>query len=239
MESARFATTQWTVVLQATGEGPQRAAAFERFCQAYWYPIYAFIRRLGHTPEDAGDLTQEFFARLLAKNWLAGVEPRATRFSTLLLTILKRFLANAYEHAQRMKRGGGQAPVSIDFAQAENWFGAEPFTDETPEKTFARRWALAILDAALGRLRAEAGAAGKSFHFQTLNPFLSHESEAGDYEKAGAALAMSARAVAVAVRRLRARYRDLIRKELAGGRLDRAQLDEEMRAFFSALTQGA
>ncbi|MCI0540857.1 MAG: sigma-70 family RNA polymerase sigma factor [Verrucomicrobiales bacterium] len=180
---ARFATTQWTVLLHAASGGPQRAAALEQFCRAYWYPVYAFVRRRGHAADEARDLTQEFFARLVEKEWLAGVEPRETRFSTLLLTILKRFLINSRERMQTLKRGSGQAPVSIDFAQAENWFGAEPCTAETPEKTFARRWALAVLEAALGRLRAEAEAAGKSFHFETLSPFLSREPKAGDYSR--------------------------------------------------------
>lgn len=230
-----FATTRWTVVLHAGGEGPQRAAALEQFCRAYWYPVYAFIRRRGHAADEARDLTQEFFARLVEKDWLAGVEPCETRFSTLLLTILNRFLINTYEREQRVKRGGGNPPISIDFAQAENWFGAEPSTAETPEKTFARRWALAVLEAALSRLHTEAEAAGKSLHFETLSPFLSREPGVGDYEKAGAVLEMSARTVAVAVSRLRARYRDMIRGELAGGRLNSDQIEEEMRDLSEAL----
>ena len=152
--SARFATTQWTAVLIASREGPERTAALEKFCAAYWYPVYAFIRRRGNGPDDARDFTQEFFARLIEKDWLAGVERRETRFSTLLLTILKRFLVNEYERTQTTKRGGGAVPISIDMAQAESWFGAEPSTSETPEKTFERRWALAVLAAALEHLRA-------------------------------------------------------------------------------------
>ena len=113
-------------------------AALEKFCVAYWYPVYAFIRRRGNGPDDARDLTPEFFARLIEKDWLAGVERRDTRFSTLLLTILKRFLVNEYERTQTAKRGAGIAPVFIDLAHSESWFGAEPPTSEMPEKTFER-----------------------------------------------------------------------------------------------------
>ena len=234
--SARFATTQWTAVFIASREGPERMAALEKFCVAYWYPIYAFIRRRGNSPDDARDLTQEFFARLIEKDWLAGVERRETRFSTLLLTILKRFLVNEYERTRTVKRGDGIIPVSIDMAQAESWFGAEPSTSETPEKTFERRWALAVLATALDRLRIELAASGKERAFEILSPFLSQEPEPGDYEKAGAALDLAARTVAVTVHRLRQRYRAVLREELAAGSHDSAQVDEEMRNLSHALT---
>ena len=115
--SARFATTQWTAVLIASRDGPERRAALEKFCHAYWYPVYAFIRRRGSGADDARDLTQEFFARLIEKDWLAGVERRATRFSTMLLTFLTRFLVNEYERSQTVKRGAGVVPMSIDMAR--------------------------------------------------------------------------------------------------------------------------
>ena len=233
--SACFATTRWTVVLSASREGPERKAALEKFCAAYWYPVYAFIRRRGHAPDDARDLTQEFFARLIEKDWLAGVERRETRFSTLLLTILKRFLVNEYERSQTAKRGGGVAPVSIDAAQAEAWFGAEPSTDETPERMFERRWALAVLAAALEHLRAELGESGKARHFEVLSPFLFREPEANEYESAGAALDLAARSIAVAVHRLRQRYRAVLREELAAGSPDSSRVDEELRHLSQAI----
>ena len=233
--SAHFATTQWTAVLIASREGPERTAALEKFCAAYWYPIYAFIRRRGNGPDDARDLAQEFFARLIGKDWLAGVERRDTRFSTLLLTILKRFLVNEYERDRTAKRGAGVAPVSIDVAQAEAWFGAEPATEETPEKIFERRWALAVLAAALERLREELTASGKARHFETLSPFLSREPEAHEYETAGTSLDLAARSVAVAVHRLRQRYRAVLREEVAAGSHDSAHIDEEMRHLSQAL----
>jgi RNA polymerase sigma-70 factor (ECF subfamily) len=233
--SARFATTQWTMVLNASGEGPHRAAALENFCRAYWYPLYAFIRRRGHGPDHARELTQEFFARLIEKEWLSGVERRQTRFSTFLLTMLKRFLINEDLRASTAKRGGGAVPLSIDLALAESWFGAEPMTSETPEKTFERRWALAVLAAAFERLRGELTAAGKSRHFDVLGPFLSAEAQPGQYEAAGAALDLGNRTIAVAVHRLRQRFREILLDELAAGSRDRARAEEEMRELSRAL----
>ncbi len=233
--SARFATTQWTVVLFASRDGPERAAAMERFCNAYWYPIYAFLRRRGSGPEDARDSTQEFFSRLIEKDWLAGVERRETRFSTLLLTILKRFLANEYERSQRVKRGEGEVPVSLDLVQAEQWFGAEPATDETPERIFERRWAMAVLTTALERLRAELTESGKARQFEVLSPFLSREPEANDYETASLALDLATRSVAVAVHRLRLRYRAVVREEVAAGTSDPTHAEEELHNLSRAL----
>ena len=154
-------TREWLDALETVlqQEGPERAAALERFCRMYWYPIYAFIRRRGNGADDARDLTQEFFARLIEKDWLAGIERRTARFSTLLLKMIERFLCNEYDRARAAKRGGGLAPLSIDLALAESWFGAEPVTDETPSKGFERHWALAVLAAAHERqlLRARVG----------------------------------------------------------------------------------
>jgi DNA-directed RNA polymerase specialized sigma24 family protein len=232
----RFETTHWSIVLCAGRQGPERARALDRLCRIYWYPIYAFIRRRGHGVDDAHDLTQDFFARLLAGDWLDGVEQRNTRFSTLLLTMLKRFLVNEYEHSHAARRGGGKTPVPIDAARAEEWFGAEPAITVTPEKLFERSWAVSVLEAALERLRAEATAAGKARHFETLSPFLSREPAPGDYELAGAALELEASAVAVAVHRLRHHYRDFLRRELAGDQPGQAPVEDELRHLFLALT---
>lgn len=232
---ARFCTTQWTVVLQAGTDGPQRAAALEMFCRTYWYPLYAFVRRRGTAAEDARDLVQEFFARTLEQGWLAGVERRETRFSTLLLTIFQRHLASEHRRATAEKRGGGAAALSIDFAQAEEWFGAEPATGETPERIYERRWALAVLDAALVRLREECRETGRSRHFEALSPFLSREPAPGEYAAAAATLLLSPGAVAVAVHRLRAQFRDLVRDEVAAGLHDPARVEEELRHLAAAL----
>jgi RNA polymerase sigma-70 factor (ECF subfamily) len=233
--SARFATTCWTVLFRAAEEGPDQRGAMQAFCQAYWYPVYAFIRRRGSPPEAARDLTQEFFARLIEKDWLAGIERRETRFSTLLLTILKRFLVNEHQHDHAAKRGGGAVLLSIDAAQGEEWFGAEPATSESPDKLFERRWALSILSAALDRLKAELAKAGKVRHLELLSPFLSAEPQPGEYESVGAALDLSGRTVAVTVHRLRQRFREIVREELAAGSPDRHRVDEEMRDLVRSL----
>lgn len=232
---ARFCTTQWTMVLGAGGDGPERERALEQFCRVYWYPIYAFIRRKGTGADDARDLTQEFFALLLERGWLADVERRDTRFSTLLLTILKRFLATEHRDATTQKRGGGATILSLDAAQAEEWFGAEPKTDESPEKTFARRWALAVLDAAHTALGRRAEAAGKAEHFTLLAPYLSREPQPGEYESLESKLGITANAIGVAVHRLRQQYREALREELGAGHISAAQVDEDLRHLAEAL----
>jgi RNA polymerase sigma-70 factor (ECF subfamily) len=232
---ARFCTTQWTVVLAAGGDGPQQAEALDLFCRAYWYPIYAFIRRHGAGPDDARDLTQAFFAQLLEKEWLSAVERRDTRFSTLLLTIVKRFVATHRRDASTLKRGGGATVLSLDLAHAEAWFGAEPTTDETPEKTFARRWALAVMEAAHAQLKARTAAAGKAAHFAALSPYLAREPQPGDYEALEATLGINANAIAAAVHRLRQQYRDALREELGAGSVPNSEVEADLRHLADAL----
>ena len=223
------------MLLRAGSDGPQRAAALEQFCRIYWYPIYAFTRRCGTPPEDARDLTQDFFVHLLGKDWLARVERRDTRFSTLLLTVLKHFLANRHRDATTQKRGGGAAPLSIHMMEAEQCFGAEPATDETPEKLFARRWALAVMEAALANLRAAAGSAGKARHFALLHPFLGREAERGEYEALEPELGLKRAGIALAVHRLRQHYREALRVELGAGQVEVGIVDEEMGHLAEAL----
>ena len=234
-DNACFCTTQWTVVLAAGGDGPRRDTALDTFCRTYWYPLYVFLRRRGEPAEDARDLVQGFFAQMLAQGWLAGVERRETRFSTFLLTIFRRFLASEHRRATAMKRGGGMAPLSIDFASAEEWFGAEPATHETPERIFERRWALAVLDGALARLKEECLTTGRGRLFAALSPFLSREPEAGEYEQAATALGSNPKSVAVATHRLRAQYREMVRAEVAAGLNDPVRIDEELRDLAAAL----
>jgi RNA polymerase sigma-70 factor (ECF subfamily) len=233
--SPRFMTTRWTMVLQAGTDGPQREAAMEQFCQAYWYPIYAFIRRRGSEPEDARDLTQSFFAKLISRDWLAGLEKREARFSTFLLTRVKTHLSNEHRDATTQKRGGTQEKMSIDLAQAEHWFDVEPATSETPERIFERRWALAVLDSALTRLREECHAAGKGELFDELSPFLSREPEPGEYTALAAQLAMRENSLAVAVYRMRQQYREAVRHEVAAGLADNALIEEELRHLAACL----
>ena len=235
--SARFNTTRWTMMLNGQTEGTQREAAWDHLCRTYWYPVYAFIRRRGTRAEDASDLTQAFFARLIEQDWLAQVRRREARFSTLLITILKNFLIKQYHHDVAQKRGGGEHPVPLDLVQAEKWYGQEPAAEENVEGRFEKRWAQAVMDAALVRLKEECESTGKGRVFTVLSPYLSREAATGDYEAAGTRLGINARSVAVAVHRLRADYRTMVREEVAAGLPDdKALVEEEMRALAAALT---
>ena len=231
-----FASTHWSVVLDANHSDPARkAAALAQLCQTYWYPLYAYIRRRGNGPEDAQDLTQEFFARLLEKQWLNRVEKNGSRFRSFLLTAVNGYLANEFDRANAAKRGGGRHVLSLDAVEAEHRYSLEPVTHETPEKIFDRRWALMVLDRALTRLKEETAEAGKSRHFELLNPFLSREPESGEYGAVAAELGVSSGSVGVSVHRLRQRYRALVRAEIAETVTDSRQIESEMRDLFDVL----
>lgn len=221
--------------MDGAGDDERRDLAWNHFCRSYWYPVYAFIRRRGESPEDAADLTQAFFAKLIEQDWLAKVEQRDTRFSTLLVTILKNFLVNHHRHETAGKRGGGETPVPLDAASAERWFGGEPTTQETPESLFEKKWAHAVMQAALERLREECEASGRAKLFAILSPFLSREAGAGEYEVAAGALGIHARSVAVSVHRLRGDFREMVRDEVAAGLRDRRMVDDELKALAAAL----
>ncbi len=235
--SARFDTTQWTQVEAAGGDpGEQRDAAMAGFARAYWYPLYAFLRRRGESAENARDLVQEFFARLLEKNWLEGVERRETRFSTLLLTIFQRFLASEQRRALAVKRGA-RITFSIDLAEAEQWFVLEPSASKSPEEIFERRWAVAVLAAALGRLEDNCRAAGRGRLFEALSPYLSRQAGPGDYQTAAESLGITARSAAVAVHRLRRELGEAVRAEIRSGLIDPAGIDDEMRHLAAILAR--
>lgn len=233
--TARFSTTRWSVVLEAGTNGDSREEAMEEFCRIYWYPVYSFIRRRGTDPEPARDLTQGFFEKLLSRDWLSGLERKETRFSTLLCVTLKNFLASEYRRDTAQKRGGKAKPLSLDMAQAEHWFGAEPSTEETPERIFERRWAQAVVESALRRLESESVAMGKGTLYSVLHPFLSREPEDGEYDAAGAALGVDRRAIAVAVFRLRKQFKAMVREEVSEGLRDPSTLEDEMRHLAAAL----
>lgn len=231
-----FASTHWSVILAASHSDPvQQAAALEQLCRTYWYPVYSYIRRRGNGPENAEDLAQEFFARLLEKQWLEGVERNGSRFRSFLLTALNGFLANEYDRATAAKRGGGRTILSLDAEDAERRYLQEPCTTETPEGIFDRRWALTVLDRALSRLKEETAATGKARHFELLNPFLSRTPEPGEYAPIAAELGVSSGALGVAVHRMRQRYRELVRAEIADTLTDPSRVDEEMSQLFAAL----
>jgi DNA-directed RNA polymerase specialized sigma24 family protein len=227
---AVFATTHWSVVLTAAQkDSPQAAKALEQLCHDYWYPIYAYIRRQGHPPEAAEDLTQEFFARLLAKEYLSAVHPEEGRFRWFLLCAVKRLLINEGERARAAKRGGTSEHMPFDGAAAEGRFGAEAAEQMTPDRLFDRAWGMVLLERVHGLLEEEYLLEGKAHLFQTLQVFLSGDRAVISYTEAGAQLSMTDGAARVAVHRLRRRYRELLRAQVAQTTRTRMELEEELR----------
>lgn len=216
------------------GSSPQAGRALEELCRAYWYPLYAYVRRRGHSPHEAEDLTQEFFARLLAKNYLAAVDREKGKFRSFLLASLKHFLANEWDRARAAKRGGGQPHLSLDIQTAETRYRSEPADDLTAEKLLDRQWALALLDQVLSRLQAEFVADGKKKQFDELKVWLTEGKGATSYAEAAAKLGTTEGAVKVAVHRLRRRYRELLREEISHTVATPAEIEEEIRHLFAA-----
>ena len=231
-----FAPTRWSVVLAARRSQSTHARdALETLCRTYWQPIYAFIRRQGQSPPDAQDLTQEFLARLLEKRGLEKVGPSKGRFRSFLLASLKHFLANEWDKARAQKRGGGYVLVPFDTQLAEAGCGLESAAQHTAEKTFERRWALTLLAQVLARLRAEYASGGKTELFEHLKAALSGEGRSVPYAEIATRLKMSEGALRVAVHRLRQRYRELLREEIAHTVSSKEEVEEEIRALFAAL----
>jgi len=231
-----FATTRWTVVLCAGDVGsPEARDALDQLCRTYWYPLYAYARRHGHASHDAQDLTQEFFARLLEKRCLQDVDRQKGRFRSFLLSALKHFLANEWDRRRAQKRGGGRVHVPIDGVSAEGFYAREAARSESPEKLFDRRWALALLDQVLARLSDEQAASGKSRQFDALKGCLTAGRGALRYAELAHGLGMTENALKVAVHRLRKRFRELLRAEIAHTVASEAEIDEEIRHLFAAL----
>jgi RNA polymerase sigma-70 factor (ECF subfamily) len=232
-----FATTHWTVVLTAGRQrSPQADHALEELCQTYWFPLYAYVRRHGSSKEDAEDLTQSFFARLLEKNSFASLDSEKGKFRAFLLASLKNFLANERDKAQTQKRGGGVSNLSLDWQTADTQFQVAATQEPSPDRAFDREWALALLAKVIERLQNECAAEGKSKLFEQLKVFLTAgRAESAQRELAGT-LGMEEGAVRVAVHRLRKRYRQLLRDEIANTLANAAMVDEEMRALFGAFS---
>ena len=232
-----FTTTHWSVVLAAGHCGsPNAVEALEKLCRAYWPPLYTYARRLGRSAEEAQDLTQEFFARLLEKNYLEAADPEKGKFRSFLLTAFKRFLANEWDRANREKRGGGRQLISLDETDGENRYLAEPADTMTPEKAFERRWALRLLEEVLNRLEKEYAAAGKKKVFEELQILLTGEKTQSPYAEIAARLRMSEGTLKVTVHRLRQRYRDLLRLEVGNTVASPAEIDGEIRHLFAAIS---
>lgn len=230
-----FATTHWTVVLRAGRHAsPQSDSALEELCRAYWYPIYTYIRRQGHAREDAEDLTQAFFVRFLAKNFLQQVDSTKGRFRAFLLASVKHFLANERDRSNSQKRGGGVAHLSLDWDDAETRYRIEPADNLSPDKLYDRTWALTLLEGVISRLRDESRVDNRAELFEQLKPCLMGKGNI-DYSQSAAALGMSEGAVRVAVHRLRQRYRAVLREQIAQTLGDPDQIEDELRSLFSAL----
>ncbi|MGO8836964.1 MAG: RNA polymerase sigma factor [Limisphaerales bacterium] len=232
-----FATTHWTVVLAAGKRStPQSDRALEELCRAYWFPLYAYVRRRGHTREDAEDLTQAFFARFLEQNYLAGLSAERGRFRAFLLASLKHFLANEWDKSRRQKRGGGQTPLSLDWRIADTQFQVAATAEPSPDKAFDREWAVALLAKVIERLQAECEAEGRGKQFAELKVFLTAGKGELSHAEAAQKLGLDETAARVAVHRLRKRYRQLLRDEIAQTLADTADVDEEIRALFGAFS---
>ena len=236
-EAGIFATTLWTVVARA-GETESTAArtALETLCEAYWYPLYAYVRRQGHSRESAEDLTQEFFARLLARKYIRVADRSRGRFRSFLLTSLKHFLNNEWKKENRIKRGGGAQVVSLDVEQTETRFLAEASDDRTPDKAFDRRWALALVEQVLDRLEKEKAAKGQGALFRELKGTLAGEENESSYAEIAERFGMSHSNVKAWACRLRDRYYELFREEIRKTVDESAQVDEEMRDLMAALS---
>jgi RNA polymerase sigma-70 factor (ECF subfamily) len=234
--SPLFLTTRWSVVLAARGAAsPEAAGALETLCRSYWYPLYAYARRAGLAPHDAQDLTQEFFARLLEKDWLHGAAPERGRFRTFLLVALKRLLAKEWHRARTQKRGGGISPAPFELAEAEQRYAGEP--PLSPDEIFDRRWAMTLLEQTLARLHAEFAAVGKAHDFELLREWLTAARGEIPYAELAARLGSSEGAARVAVHRLRKRFRELFREAIAQTVSETAGVEEEMRHVAAVLSR--
>ena len=232
-----FATTRWSLVLRA-GAGASVAGADEALaslCETYWYPLYAYLRSQGRSADEAQDLTQAFFARMLEKKSIQRADPTRGRFRSFLLTSLKNFAANERDRELASKRGGATRTLSLDLETADGRYQLEPPTDGTPETIFDRRWAVTLLNHALAALRAETVRSGKAQHFDLLKPYLVGDQPQMSYADAGSVMGMSEGAVKVAVHRLRRQFRDVVRDEIAHTVSSPEEIDEELRHLWSAV----
>jgi len=232
-----FLTTHWSVVLAAKQETSAEAdAALERLCKTYWWPLYAFVRRRGYEAHDAQDSTQEFFARLLAKDFLRTVDRSKGKFRSFLLAALEHFLAKEWRRSQTQKRGGEFRFVSINDETAEQPYLQVAASDQSPEKTFEQQWAMTLLNQAVARLRDEYDAAGKGALFEATKIFLTGEKQAASYAELAARLGTTEAALKMAVSRMKQRYGELLRAEIENTVSDPAEVEEELRSLFAALS---
>jgi RNA polymerase sigma-70 factor (ECF subfamily) len=234
--SSQFPTTRWTLVIAAAD--PQRKearTALISLCEGYWYPLYAYVRRRGYPVDQAQDLTQEFFIRVLEGRYLDRADPEKGRFRAFILTSLKFFLADEADRGRAQKRGGG-AVLSLEISSGEERYQREPAHDETPERIFERRWALSVLDRVVEKLRQEFVQHGRQEHFERLKVFLLGQSDA-PYAALAQEMNTSEGALKVAIHRLRKRYRELFRQEISDTVADLVEVESELRFLVAVLTR--
>jgi RNA polymerase sigma-70 factor (ECF subfamily) len=236
--SARvFATTHWSVVMAASQDDPVRAGrALEALCRGYWYPIYVYVRRKGYGAEEAEDLTQEFFAQLIGKDHLRRADPNKGKFRTFLLSTLGFFLAREWKRSHRKKRGGEFSFVSLDQQSPEDRYRLEPADKDTPEKKFLREWAITTLNQAMVELEKECSATDKGALFREAQGLISGDRDSGIYSGIAERLAMTEGAARVAVHRLRQRYGELLKREVAQTVGNPEEVEEELRSLLQALS---
>ena len=232
-----FVTTQWSAVLRAGNSDTTRAReALSQLCQKYWFPLYAHVRRGGHSTHDAQDLTQAFFAQLLERQALALADPSRGTFRTFLLSSLNQFLINDWQMLKAQKRGGRHEILSLDLAAAEERYDLQPVTADTPDQAFDKQWALSLLDRVLNQLEDEHQRSGRHTLFQKLKRTLAGSRESQPYRELAEELQMSEAAVKVAVHRLRSRYRELLLNEIAGTLANPADAKQELNYLFQILS---
>lgn len=227
---ARLATTQWSQVLAARdGSETEARQALETLCQTYWLPLYAYARSLGHDADESRDLTQGFFSYLLEKEILQSVDPSAGRFRSFLFASIKHFISGQDRKERRLKRGGGTTTISLDLEAGEERFAAHPVEKLTPQDIFEHRWAVTVLDRAMGRLERESGSSDGEDQFRSLKPYLTSQGPQVPYREVATTLGMSEGAVKVAVHRLRKRFGQYLRLEIAETVVDPADVNDELR----------
>jgi RNA polymerase sigma factor (sigma-70 family) len=236
-DAGSFATTHWSVVLLAgQADSPDAAEALEKLCRIYWYPLYVYVRRQGNSPEDAQDLTQDFFARLLEKNYFAKADRDRGKFRTFLLGSLKNFLVNEWKRAGRLKRGGDLTFLSLDAKAAEERYAGEQIDETNPANDFERQWAVALIEQVFTTLRWEHATADKAQLFEALKIFVWGDKASVSYAEIGHQLNLTEGSVKVAVHRLRQRFRELLRAEVAHTVSQPEDIDGELRHLIAVLS---
>jgi len=224
------------VLTASETDSPHAAQALDQLCRTYWYPLYAFVRRKGHSPHDAQDLTQAFFARLLEKNYVAQADRERGRFRTYLLAALTHFLADEWDKARRLKRGGGREIISFDAASAEERYRLEPIDQLDAAKLYERRWVTTLFDQVLARLEQEFRDSSKGGLFDVLKSSLLADDSGLSYAQLGVQLGLSEDAIKQAVHRMRRRYRELFREEIAQTVAGPDELEDELKHLFAVLS---